>query len=61
MDSDETPWIRTSEAAARLGVPVREVYRLVDVGALPAYKVGRDLRLRPADLDAVRLPPPPAG
>lgn len=57
MDDDETRWIRTREAAVRLGVAVREVYRLVDVGDLPAYKVGRDLRLRMADVDAFRPPP----
>jgi excisionase family DNA binding protein len=57
MDDDETPRIRTREAAVRLGVAVRELYRLIEVGDLPAYKVGRDLRLRSADLDAFRPPP----
>ena len=57
MDDDETPWIRTREEAIRLGVAVRELYRLIEVGDLPAYKVGRHLRLRLADLDAFRPPP----
>ena len=52
MDDDGTPSLRTWEAAARLGVAVRDVYRLIEVGDLPAYKLGRDLRLRTTDLDA---------
>jgi excisionase family DNA binding protein len=60
MDDDGTPRIKAREAAARLGVAVREVYRLIEAGDLPAYKVGRDLRLRTADLDALRTPGPDA-
>ena len=56
MDDDGAPWIKTREAAARLGVAARELYRLIEVGDLPAYNVGRDLRLRLADLDAFRTP-----
>ena len=52
MDEDGTSSVRAREAAKQLGVAVRELYRLVAVGELPAYKVGRDIRLRIADLDA---------
>ncbi len=60
MEEDGTPWILRREAAARLGVAARELYRLIEVGDLPAYKVGRDLRLRTADLDAFRASRPDA-
>jgi len=40
------------ETAARLGLPPREVYRLIDLGVLPAHTAGRDLRLRADEVDA---------
>ena len=54
MDDNETQMLNTRQAAARLGVEARELYRLVDAGELPAYKVGRDLRLRADDVDAYK-------
>lgn len=54
MDDTETRWINTRQAAALLGVPSRELYRLIDRGELPAYKFGRDLRLRPDEVEAYR-------
>ncbi len=54
MNDTETPWFSTREAVARLGIPPRELYRLIDAGELPAYKHGRDIRLRQADVDAYR-------
>ncbi len=41
----------TQEAARRLGVTPRTLYRFVDEGSLPAYKMGRVLRLKAADVD----------
>jgi excisionase family DNA binding protein len=41
-------------------VAVRELYRLIAVGDLPAYRVGRDLRLRSADVDALGASAPDA-
>ena len=32
----------------------RELYELIDAGELPAYKVGRNIKLRQADVDAFR-------
>ncbi len=58
MDESETTWMSTREAAARLGLAARELYHLIDEGELPAYKMGRDLRLRHADVDAYRQSPP---
>ncbi len=48
------PNVETREAARQLGVSFRELYALIDAGTLPAYKVGRDIRLRQADLDDYR-------
>ncbi len=53
MENTETTWMNTREAAARLAVPARELYRLIDVGVLPAYNAGRDLRLRADEVDAL--------
>lgn len=43
------------EAAEHLKVPEEEVKRLVDIGAIPAYKIGGTfLRFRREQLDAIR-------
>ena len=44
-------WMSTGEAARRLGVTVRTLYRLIDEGELPAYKFGRVIRLQQAEVD----------
>jgi excisionase family DNA binding protein len=49
---EEIVWMSTQEAARRLGITPRTLYRLVDEGALPAYKMGRVFRLKLADVDA---------
>lgn len=49
---DQIQWVGTAEAAAFLGITVRTVYRMIDDGDLPAYKIGRVIRLMQADLDA---------
>jgi excisionase family DNA binding protein len=41
----------TREACERLGVTLRTLYRFIDEGQLPAYKMGRVIRLQAADLD----------
>jgi excisionase family DNA binding protein len=43
-------WLGTREAAAQLGVTLRALYRLIDEGRLPAYKMGRVIRLQAADV-----------
>lgn len=45
-------WMGTPEAAEYLGVVLRTIYRLIDRGQIPAYKVGRVIRVKKADLDA---------
>ncbi|MFI5043118.1 MAG: helix-turn-helix domain-containing protein [Acidimicrobiales bacterium] len=50
MDA-ETEWLGTPEAAERLGITQRTLYRLIDEGQIPAYKMGRVLRVKATDLD----------
>lgn len=41
-----------SAAADRLGITSRTLYRFIDEGQLPAFKFGRVIRLKKADVDA---------
>jgi excisionase family DNA binding protein len=50
--SEPTRWLGTTEAAERLGVVPRTLYRMIDEGAIPAYKMGRVIRVKESDLDA---------
>lgn len=40
----------TAGAARQLGLTLRTLYRLIDEGALPAYRFGRVIRLKAADV-----------
>ena len=51
MAPEEIVWMSTQEAARRLGITPRTLYRFVDEGALPAYKMGRVFRLKRSDVD----------
>ncbi|HEY2332649.1 MAG TPA: helix-turn-helix domain-containing protein [Acidimicrobiales bacterium] len=50
-DESEIIWMSTQEAARRLGVTPRTLYRFVDEGELPAYRMGRVFRLQQHDVD----------
>ena len=52
MVDHENPWLGTKEAADHIGVTPRILYRFIDAGDIPAYKLGRVLRVRRNDLDA---------
>ena len=52
MATDEIEWLSTKEAARRLGITPRTLYRFIDAGDLPAYRMGRVIRLQQADVDA---------
>jgi len=49
--SADIQWLSTKEASDRLGVTLRTLYRLIDDGQLPAYKIGRVIRLKADELD----------
>jgi len=51
--SNEKLWFSTEEAAAVLGITLRELYRMIDSGRLRAYKIGRVIRIRRQDLEGV--------
>src|SRR5207244_13550580 len=52
MASVDIHWMSTGEAARRLGVTRRTLYRLIDEGELPAYKFGRVIRLQEVEVEA---------
>ncbi len=50
-DSPEIAWLSTADAARRLGVTPRTLYRFIDEGQLPAYRFGRVIRLKEDEVD----------
>lgn len=50
--TEDIRWMSTRETSARLGVTLRTLYRFIDEGQLPAYKFGRVIRLKEADVEA---------
>jgi excisionase family DNA binding protein len=52
VDAGETEWLSTQEAARRLGITPRTLYRFIDHGDLPAYRFGRVIRLRAHEVEA---------
>jgi excisionase family DNA binding protein len=48
----EIEWLSTQDAARRLGVTPRTLYRFIDLGELPGYRLGRVIRLKASDVDA---------
>jgi excisionase family DNA binding protein len=50
--ADAPVWLGTQEAARHLGITTRTLYRLIDEGQIAAFKLGRVLRLRLADVEA---------
>jgi excisionase family DNA binding protein len=49
--AEETDWLGTKDASARLGITLRSLYRFIDEGDLPAYKFGRVIRMKVEDID----------
>lgn len=45
-------WLGTKEAARRLGITPRTLYRFIDSGELPGYRFGRVIRIKAVDVDA---------
>ena len=48
--------LTAAEAAQRLKVSEKKVYRLCKDGVIPHHRVGRAIRIRPEDLDALSQP-----
>lgn len=51
VSTDNIDWLSTAEAARRLGVTPRTLYRFIDEGQLPAYRFGRVIRLKEGEVD----------
>ena len=52
-NTTEREWLSTKEAAAFLGVQVAVVLKVINSGALRAYRPGlRNIRIRRSDLEA---------
>jgi excisionase family DNA binding protein len=49
MDSD---WMSTTQATRILGVTAATLYRMINDGQIRAYRFGRVIRIKAADLDA---------
>ncbi len=49
--ADREEWLSTIEAARRLGVTLRSLYKFIDEGELVAYKFGRVIRVRREDVE----------
>jgi excisionase family DNA binding protein len=47
-------WISPAQAAVRLDVAVRDVYRLIDTGVLPAYRISHEVRLLAHEVEQAR-------
>ncbi len=43
-------WMSSKEAAEYLGVSLQTLYRFIDNGSLPAYQMGRVIRLKYSDV-----------
>jgi len=48
---NEIEWLNTEEAAKRLGITTRTLYRFMDQGRLPSYRFGRVFRLKMSDIE----------
>jgi excisionase family DNA binding protein len=51
MSFDDVQWMSTADAAKRLGITPRTLYRFIDEGQLPAYRFGRVIRLKATEVD----------
>jgi excisionase family DNA binding protein len=47
-------WVSSNQAAQQLGISVRRLYRLIDRGQLPAYRIDSEIRLLAHEVDEFR-------
>jgi excisionase family DNA binding protein len=45
-------WLGVPALAMQLGVTITTLYRILDSGELPAYKIGRVIRIQRVDVEA---------
>ena len=51
MSDTQIVWLNTETAAKRLGITTRTLYRFINEGGLPAYRMGRVIRVKQSDVD----------
>ena len=51
MSDTQIVWLNTETAAKRLGITTRTLYRFINEGGLPAYRMGRVIRVKQTDVD----------
>ncbi|HEY7069763.1 MAG TPA: helix-turn-helix domain-containing protein [Acidimicrobiales bacterium] len=54
-------WVTPVRAAEMLGISIHQLYRRIDTGALPAYRIAEELRLLTDDVRQLRDQPPERG
>jgi excisionase family DNA binding protein len=52
MGDTEVVWMSTADAAKRIGITPRTLYRFIDQGDIAAYRFGRVIRLKQSEIDA---------
>ena len=52
MNSVAKEWLSSKEAASRIGITQRTLYRFIDEGQIPAYRIGRVIRLQRPDVES---------
>ena len=52
MNSLTKEWLSSKEAASRIGITQRTLYRFIDEGQIPAYRIGRVIRLQRLDVES---------
>ena len=50
MSSVKKEWLSSNQAASQIGITQRTLYRFIDEGRLPGYRIGRVIRLRQLDV-----------
>lgn len=48
---DVRPLLDPAQAARQLGIATEELFRLIDRGDVPAYRLADEIRLRPSEVD----------
>jgi putative molybdopterin biosynthesis protein len=52
MNAERSGWLSANQACGRLRISRPTLLRLIDRGELPAYRIGRRIRLLVEDVDA---------
>ena len=52
MNDPVSLWLSSKDAANQMGITPRTLNRFIDEGRLPAYRLGRVIRLKTSDVEA---------